>query len=340
MREITKDDEIKQVDFHRPHLVILGAGASRAAFPNGDKNGHKLPLMQDFSEIVPVGKILDKTNINYKERNIEDVFTELYQKPELESVRLELEQIIFDYFSDLRLPDEVTIYDQLILSLRDKDVIATFNWDPFLIQAFRRNGRILGSKNLPSLFFLHGNVLSGYCEKDDVDGLIKTKCSHCGNEFQPTRLLYPVAEKNYNQQPAIKRAWDKVDQTLKDAFMVTVFGYGAPKSDAAALQLLNQPWSDSLLRELAEFEIVDIREETEILENWMNFIYSHHYEIHNSIYSSWIFKHPRRTGEAFHNQELEAIFIEDNPVPQGLTLAELQTWFIPLIEAEKKILNA
>jgi hypothetical protein len=36
----------------RPHVVILGAGASLAAFPNGDRNGRRLPLMKDFVDVV------------------------------------------------------------------------------------------------------------------------------------------------------------------------------------------------------------------------------------------------------------------------------------------------
>ena len=31
-----------------PHVVILGAGASRAAFPYGERNGIVPPLMKDF----------------------------------------------------------------------------------------------------------------------------------------------------------------------------------------------------------------------------------------------------------------------------------------------------
>ncbi len=37
---------------NRPHVVLLGAGASRAAFPKGDANGLRLPLMSDFVETV------------------------------------------------------------------------------------------------------------------------------------------------------------------------------------------------------------------------------------------------------------------------------------------------
>ena len=32
----------------RPHLVILGAGASKDAMPDGDANGKPLPVMSEF----------------------------------------------------------------------------------------------------------------------------------------------------------------------------------------------------------------------------------------------------------------------------------------------------
>src|SRR5437016_2179224 len=35
-----------------PHVVILGAGASNAAFPDGDKNGKPLPLLDDLANVV------------------------------------------------------------------------------------------------------------------------------------------------------------------------------------------------------------------------------------------------------------------------------------------------
>lgn len=35
--QFTVEDEIRDVSCNRPHLVILGAGASRAAFPDGTR---------------------------------------------------------------------------------------------------------------------------------------------------------------------------------------------------------------------------------------------------------------------------------------------------------------
>jgi hypothetical protein len=43
---------------HSPHVVILGAGASRACCPSGDRNGRKLPLMADFVESVGLEDII------------------------------------------------------------------------------------------------------------------------------------------------------------------------------------------------------------------------------------------------------------------------------------------
>ncbi len=46
------EQEIQQIQMSKPHVVILGAGASYAAFPNGDKNEVRLPLMNNFVDIL------------------------------------------------------------------------------------------------------------------------------------------------------------------------------------------------------------------------------------------------------------------------------------------------
>lgn len=73
--------------------------------------------------------------------------------------------------SDFELPDEPTIYDFLVMSLTNKDLIATFNWDPFLVQAIGRIQKY--TDNIPQVAFLHGNVAVGYCSDDkgnmDID---------------------------------------------------------------------------------------------------------------------------------------------------------------------------
>lgn len=329
--EKTVADEIAQVSIGRPHVVLIGAGASRAAFPQGDANGRRLPLMADFLDIVPVQDILTDAGVEFRGRNFEDVYSELF----LDSTKIDslkrLDLAVFQYFDALKLPDTPTLYDILVLSLRSKDVIATFNWDPFLIQAVRRR-RIRAPA--PRLVFLHGNVLQGYCPIDGVQGVRGSRCSMCGAQRVDVPLLYPIGEKNYNSVPAIDSAWRNVKWAFENAFMVTVFGYGAPKSDVEAIRLLQEAWGDWHKREFEQFEIIDIRPSADVVASWDGFIHTHHYEVHREFKESWIAKHPRRTGEAWWNQYLMAAFIDNNRIPDVASLTELEAWFGPLIEAE------
>ena len=130
----------------RPHLVILGAGATIATIPAGDKYGRKSSVMDNFiSELQ-----------------------ELYERNDCQNIRLALEERIFNHFDLLCLPDQPTIYDLLIISLRKKDAIATFNWDPLLLQAYNRVVKI--TDDLPELLFLHGCVHAGICRQDNRFG--------------------------------------------------------------------------------------------------------------------------------------------------------------------------
>ena len=329
--ERSTSDEIANVAMGRPHVVLLGAGASRAAFPRGERAGRRLPLMADFHDIVPVGDILSTASITTKGENFEDIYSNLASNPATNSVRVALETAVLNYFTWFALPEKPTLYDHLVLSLRSKDVIATFNWDPFLIQAVRRNGHLA---TCPLILFLHGNVLDAYCERDRVHGVKGARCSRCGRPFKPVGLLYPIREKNYESHPAIHAAWQKVRWAFENAFMVTIFGYSAPQSDRAAVDLLLESWGGSQKRHLEQFEIIDIRDEKALVDSWQPFIHSHHYEVHANFYESWIANHPRRTGEAYWSQYMEVAYIQNNSIPRTESLEELWSWYKPLIDAE------
>jgi hypothetical protein len=43
-----KANQYEHLMKNRPHVVILGAGATMAAIPNGDKNGRKSSIMNGF----------------------------------------------------------------------------------------------------------------------------------------------------------------------------------------------------------------------------------------------------------------------------------------------------
>ena len=330
--EYSREQEVRDTTAQRPHVVILGAGASLASFPDGDRKGAKLPLMNNLIEVVGLSPILSRYGISAPPgANFEDIYSELYPLDADAKVLREIEAQIEGYFSALQLPDHATIYDKLVLSLREKDLIATFNWDPFLYQACYRNRQVA---RLPRVAYLHGSVAIGYCMEHRKKGSRLAQCSVCHKPLTPSRLLYPIAEKDYTSDPFISAEWSGLKADMQDAFVLTIFGYGAPSSDAAAIALMKAAWGEVKERELEQTEIVDIKEKNELARSWEPFIHTHHCDIAQSFDESWLGKHPRRTIEAAHQQFLEAKFIDENPTPQGLGLPDLQKWFHELAAFE------
>jgi len=330
--ELSIKDEIKDAKFGRPHVVILGAGASLAAFPDGDANGIRLPLMYDFIGKLGLEKDLKHCQIDYEGQNFEEIYSKLYDKDKYKDLTEIIENKTCRYFSRMKLPPEPTLYDHLVLSLRPKDLIATFNWDPFLYYACLRNHK---HATLPHTVYLHGNVAIGYCLEHRNKGMIGYNCSVCNKPYEPSKLLFPVLEKNYSQDPFISAEWKTLRNKLKDAYMVTIFGYGAPTSDLEAISLMKDAWGDVYSRELEEIEIIDIKDEEELRETWSDFIHTHHYTTCSNFYESFIPKHPRRTCEAMWNQLMECKFITDHDIPLNYPFKDLYDWMNPLLDIEK-----
>lgn len=327
----SKAEEIEDVSAQRPHFVILGAGASLAACPGGDLNGHHLPVMLDLVETLDLASILSRAGVRHGGRNFEDVYDDIHRNPNLTPVRLVIEQRVAEYFSQLQLPAKPTVYDYIVLSLRPKDGIATFNWDPFLWQACERNRHVAP---LPNVFFLHGCSIIGYCAKDKIQGPHGAPCPGCGDHFAPTKLLYPVANKDYVSDPYLASQWESLRAGLNKAFVLTIFGYGAPASDAAAIDLMSTAWGRPAQRVMEQIEIIDIKSEEEVLQSWDRFICRQHYEITSSYFDSLLSTHPRRTCEALWQSLFEARFREGNPIPRIDSLEELWDWFRALRRAE------
>jgi len=95
--------------------------------------------------------------------DFESLYDEIATSGKAPGLKDEIEAKVQAYFEALELPEPPTLYDHLVLSLRDSDYIATFNWDPFLAQAFSRNRQ---AARMPKLLFLHGNVEVGICPVD------------------------------------------------------------------------------------------------------------------------------------------------------------------------------
>ena len=336
----TKEDRIKTVFGGGGHVVILGAGASIAStLRNPEPNGKKLPSMDNFIDVVGLADVVDNLPENLKAGNFEKLYSNLHNdNPNSEEI-LEIERRVYNYFKDMKLPYNVaTIYDYLVLSLRSRDLIATFNWDPFLYEAFNRNSAFA---DMPRICFLHGSVAIGYSREDKRCGPVGGYLRRDGGYLEPTRLLYPVAKKNYNDNEFISVEWKMVKFWLNmdSTKRVTVFGYGAPDTDVEAVELLNTAWGTADKRDMEQFEIIDIRPESEGVERWRNFIHSNHYDYENDYFSSSLARNPRRTFESYHQHNMpltiDEAFSESNPVPKDIiTLRELWDWHRPLVEAE------
>ena len=313
--EVTIQEEIEATLRAAPHVVLLGAGASKAALPDGDLNERPIPLLRDVASELKLASLFPSDLSELARSDFEAAYSRLYDTDR--SLTAEIDELVGAYFALLRLPDRPTLYDALLLSLRDKDAIFTFNWDPFLFQAhLRLQAAGVSRDSLPTVWFLHGNVAVGHCDAhEQVRGVPGARCWHCGEVLRTGRLLFPVEHKNYQDGSIIEREWSVAQKYLGEAFMLTIFGYSAPVTDVEAKQLLKDAWGNVADRRLEQTEVINRpgSDHDKLRETWSPFIHTHHYEIHDSFWESWSAKHPRRTLEAFINQYLEAKFIEDNP---------------------------
>lgn len=326
-----------------PHVVILGAGASKAATPQGDRSGQTLPLMNDMVKIVGIDSLLEGACIDWEGRNFEDLYEDIAHDPRQSVLVAEVERRIREFFSRLEIPDTPTVYDHLLLSLRRKDMVASFNWDPFLAQSWKRLAQYFKEHymplSLPAIVFLHGNVAIGVCEEHKVQNFVENKCSRCDSPLTPTRLLYPISQKNYSTDPLINSEWSRFQNYLEHAFLVTVLGYSAPKTDVEARKAMRAAWSQNPSLQLAEIEIIDIRNQDEVHQEWQDLIFSHHYSYKNRFDDSCAGRFPRRSCEALYRIYLEAEIISPREfgkeIPLSGNLPDLMEWVRPFVFQEQ-----
>ncbi|PMJ42983.1 hypothetical protein BCU24_07440 [Vibrio cyclitrophicus] len=319
----------------RPHVVLLGAGASVAAIPRGDKNGMKTSVMDGFLEKLGLSEVIEDLSLVTQSDNLEDIYSEIAERDEYADVRSELDTRIRNYFSEFEIPDEPTIYDFLLLSLRKKDLIATFNWDPLLLQAYQRTVKI--TTDLPDLAFLHGNVLVGYCLEHQHGGNVDNRCPECDEWFSPCRLLYPIAKKNYNDDPYTKNNWKALKNYLSKAYLVTIFGYSAPKTDVEAIDMLKDAWGDINKRNMEDIEFVDIQQEDALVDTWEEFVHTHHYTYTNDFFNSSLARFPRRTTEDLFDRTQNCIWTSpETPFSESMTFSDLRNVVGRLVEEENE----
>ncbi|MBH1990108.1 MAG: hypothetical protein I8H80_02920 [Alphaproteobacteria bacterium] len=326
--------DLKKRKSEQPHVVILGAGASLAAFPTGDKNGRLLPLMNNLISTIKLEPIFEKYGIDYNVKNFEALYSDLASNPSNSDLLSEIEDSIRVYFSEMVIPDTPTLYDYLLLSLREKDIIATFNWDPFLAQAYRRNSNF--TDRLPKIVFLHGNVAAGICRKDKTLDFMDASnpCWKCQKPYELSNLLYPIKCKDYHTDDFIDDQWKQIQAHIGHAYLMTIFGYSAPETDVEAKSLMHEAWELNSMKDFTSFDIVDIKGKRELSKTWSQFP-TRFSSYAKKINDTYLFYHPRRSCEALQMATLQQDPWSDNPHPKFKTLEELHKWISPLIAEEE-----
>lgn len=334
-----QNEEIDIVELmrRRPHLFILGAGATKATIPNGDKYGRLSPVMENFLREIGIESLLNRVKLKTKSHNIEAIYSELATKPEYADIITKIEKGIVSHYRQMQIPDSPTLYDHLILSLRKKDCIATFNWDPLLIQAYNRVNKI--TNELPEMLFLHSSVAVGICEDcRHYEPYRNNYCSLCGKPLISPRLLYPVENKDYSQSIYIQDAWNTLNYYLETACIVTIWGYSAPKSDKKAKQMMLKAFSSDY-RPLDQIEVIDVATEDVLYKTWQPFAKTtnYHLNIYRSLIESLIGEFPRRSIEGYVKRNIEGWWDSSTlKLKECKTFDELALLMKPLIENESQ----
>jgi hypothetical protein len=317
-----------------PHVVILGAGASVAAWEAWGRDGPKPLLTRELFQIPGVQEQFSEAGFGSHNDDFESVYSDLAATPRTEQYAAKIQRLVREYFDRLSLPELPTLFDLLILALRPKDVIASFNWDPYLYQAFRRCARAFNYRDVfPEIHFLHGNVRVGVCNVCKARGWSDQVCSKCSEPLEPVPLLFPV--KKYDT-PFNWSEWNMVYEELSRAYFLTVFGYAAPDADVLAKRLLLDGWKENSQRDLAQMEIVNIEDEQTSLGKWDDFIVRDHVGCCRTMEHSWLFRFPRRSCDALFAATMRCSPWEQNPFPQFSSLAALWEWVGPLMELEEE----
>ena len=319
-----------------PHVVVVGAGASIAAC-RYDKYGKEVPLLRNIHYILGLTDELKRYSFSEEEmEDFELLFSNIQGKQEYRELQKKLELEVCKYFSELTIPDEPTMYDYLILSLTSKDVIISFNWDPFLLQAYRRN---ICVGNLPQVIFPHGNAGVGVCYECKQMGYANCLCPQCLQEFKQMPLLYPVKKKDYNSKPIIHNEWSRAKKALSLASGMTVYGYGAPVTDVEAIELMKVAYSASNIKDIAPFTVINLpQNEKEQKERWANFYDAKMIRYCNTLKETMLWENPRVSLETLFDAILQQ---QPRTVAKSFeefnTLEELQAFVKTITEFDMAI---
>lgn len=308
------------------HLVILGAGSTIATIPKGDKNGEFSYTLDNLLNDKCFASFVEKVQaLDYQIDDVEALCNQLYK--ENRPLYDEFESLVRKKYASLELPDGFTILDRLVLSLTPNDAIISFNWDDLVIQAYQRMSEYVPEEMLPILAFPHGNAQAVYDNKHYTSKRIVTSTS-----LFDSPLNMPVDEIDYKSDVFINSQWHILDFFMRNAQMVTFFGYRGPDSDEQDLKHLDELFAKNEICD--KIEIIDKDQESAVevakrlerfkmLPNWL-------YPCAD-FWHSTIAKYPRRTLSVLDNWNYSV-----RTSAKEESLAEFLKHIGPLIEEEQK----
>lgn len=307
------------------HLVILGAGSTIATIPNGDKNGEESYTLANLLKDKTFTSFLEKVQGNFSTNDVEDLCKQLYKEDR--PLYYEFESLVRKKYARLELPEEFTILDRLVLSLTPNDAIVSFNWDDLVIQAYQRMSDYVPEEMLPILAFPHGNAQTVYNNKHYTSKRIVTSPG-----WFDSPLNMPVDEIDYKSDVFINSQWHILDFYMRNAQMITFFGYRGPDSDEQDLKHLDELFAKNEICD--KIEIIDKDQESAVevakrLERFKmqpNWLYPC-----ADFWHSTIAKYPRRTLSVLDNWNYSV-----RTSAKEESLAEFLKHIGPLIEEEQK----
>ena len=105
---LNRQELVDSPDRHEPHVVILGAG--RAKQRSGmETHGRLVPLMNELPEILGGAWRNLVEGANLVDLDFESQFTRLRESPRHHERLNEIEDVLWEHFSSLALPEGPTI---------------------------------------------------------------------------------------------------------------------------------------------------------------------------------------------------------------------------------------
>ncbi len=158
----------------------------------------------------------------------------------------------------------------------------------------------------------------------------------CGKKLNAQPLLYPIKNKNNNQDKSISEAWKAFLEILKECSILSIFGYGAPLSDTDAIESMASAFS-STFRKFDFVEIIDIKPQNQLLDEWDPFLKetNYHVKCYTNLFDSIIAEFPRRSIEGYCQRNFSLWWGESAiKLKKFQSVWELGDWLQPLIDKE------